>query len=130
MSFRDGASAPYSESRDSGFDASHRPGMTALSHQRDLQIRGAVGVALRLQQLHDLGIGARTAEQKALAFMATFGAQAAHLRLGLHAFRGDGNAEALAEARDRADDRLGVAIGIETAHERLVDLDLVEGKTA
>ena len=28
-SFRDGASAPDPESRDSGFDASHRPGMTA-----------------------------------------------------------------------------------------------------
>jgi len=27
MSFRDGASAPDPESRDSGFDASHRPGM-------------------------------------------------------------------------------------------------------
>jgi hypothetical protein len=29
-SFRDGALAPDPESRDSGFDASHRPGMTAL----------------------------------------------------------------------------------------------------
>jgi hypothetical protein len=28
-SFRDGAQAPDPESRDSGFDASHRPGMTA-----------------------------------------------------------------------------------------------------
>jgi hypothetical protein len=28
-SFRDGALAPDPESRDSGFDASHRPGMTA-----------------------------------------------------------------------------------------------------
>jgi hypothetical protein len=30
-SFRDGALAPDPESRDSGFDASHRPGMTTLS---------------------------------------------------------------------------------------------------
>src|SRR5437868_631252 len=30
LSFRDGASAPDPESRDSGLDASHRPGMTAL----------------------------------------------------------------------------------------------------
>ena len=29
-SFRDGAPAPDPESRDSGFDASHRPGMTAF----------------------------------------------------------------------------------------------------
>jgi hypothetical protein len=28
LSFRDGALAPDPESRDSGFDASHRPGMT------------------------------------------------------------------------------------------------------
>jgi hypothetical protein len=34
-SFRDGASAPDPESRDSGFDASHRPGMT------DSSLRGA-----------------------------------------------------------------------------------------
>src|SRR3981081_2893666 len=31
-SFRDGALAPDPESRDSGFDASHRPGMTVLDH--------------------------------------------------------------------------------------------------
>ena len=30
MSFRDGAPAPDPESRDSGFDASHRPGMTRI----------------------------------------------------------------------------------------------------
>src|SRR5260221_11942112 len=33
-SFRDGAQAPDPESRDSGFDASHRPGMTKSSIQR------------------------------------------------------------------------------------------------
>src|SRR5215217_4362660 len=30
LSFRDGAAAPDPESRDSGFDAAHRPGMTSL----------------------------------------------------------------------------------------------------
>src|SRR5207237_9738449 len=30
LSFRDGAQAPDPESRDSGFDAAHRPGMTVL----------------------------------------------------------------------------------------------------
>src|SRR5689334_72899 len=105
-------------------------GMTELSHQRDLQIGGGVRVALRFQQLDDFGMGPRAAEQETLALVAAFGAQAAHLRLGLHALRRDGDAEALAEACDRTNDRLGITLGIEAAHERLVDLDLVEGKTA
>ncbi len=46
-SFRDGASAPDPESRDSGFDASHRPGMTGSYFQmrlRDLAARSARAV--------------------------------------------------------------------------------------
>src|SRR5580704_8525895 len=37
-SFRDGALAPDPESRDSGFDASHRPGMTACGLLRSSQM--------------------------------------------------------------------------------------------
>src|SRR6478672_1910290 len=57
-------------------------------------------------------------------------AQAAQFGFGLDAFGGDGDAETLAEADDRADDRLGVGVGAEIAHEGLVDLDLVEREAA
>jgi hypothetical protein len=86
--------------------------------------------ALRLQQADDLGMRPRAAEQKALALVAAFGAQAAQFGFGLDAFGGDGDAETLAEADDRADDRLGVGVGAEIAHEGLVDLDLVEREAA
>src|SRR5437667_7121733 len=38
-SFRDGALAPAPESRDSGFDASHRPGMTKSGLLRRFRLR-------------------------------------------------------------------------------------------
>jgi len=87
--------------------------------------RGAVPAAVS-----DLGVGPGAAEQEALAFVAALAAQAAQFGLGLDAFGGDRHAEAAAERDDRADDRLRIVIGIEVAHERLVDLDLVERERA
>ena len=85
---------------------------------------------MRFQEIGDFGIGPRLAEQEALSLMAALRAQAAQLGFGLDAFGGDRDAEAHAEADDRAHDRLRIAIGAEVAHERLVDLDLVERKAA
>src|SRR5262249_37242238 len=50
--------------------------------------------------------------------------------LGLDAFGNDGDAQTVAEVDDGPDDRLRIVVGGEPAHERLVDLDLVERKTA
>src|SRR5207244_13247092 len=86
--------------------------------------------ALGPQERNDFGLRAGAAEQKALALLAAFGAQAAQLGFGFDAFGGDGDAEPLAEADDGTDDRLRVAIGIDFLHEGAVDLDLVERKTA
>src|SRR5215470_2440058 len=79
--------------------------------------------ALRLQQRHDLGMGPGAAEQKALAFVTAFGAQAAQFGSGLDAFGGDDDAKALAEADDGTDDRLRVAVGIDFLHEGAINLD-------
>jgi hypothetical protein len=53
---------------------------------------------LGLQQSDDLGVGPGAAVQKTLAFVATFGAQAAQFGFGLDAFGGDGDAKADTEA--------------------------------
>ena len=47
-SFRDGALAPDPESRDSGFDASHRPGMTGDWKQRNPVDSCALLIRLRV----------------------------------------------------------------------------------
>src|SRR5882757_10701936 len=98
----------------------------ALRHQRGVRLRPALGP----QQADDLGVRPGAAEQKALALVAAFGAQAAQFGFGLDALGGDGDAEPDAEADDRTHDRLRVGVRTEVAHERLVDLDLVERKTA
>src|SRR5690349_10274349 len=83
-----------------------------------------------MQERNDLSIWPRPAEQIALPLMAAFGAKAAEFGLGLDALGGDGDAEALAEADDRTDYRLRLAVCGDVADERLVDLDLVEWKAA
>ncbi len=91
---------------------SSQDGVASSRHQRGVLviIFDAIGAALGFQQADDLGVGTGLAEQKALALVAAFGAQAAQLGFGLDAFGGDGDAEALAEADDGADDRLGFAV--------------------
>src|SRR6266481_4041649 len=111
-----------------------RATLRLLGHERGVLAglggRDEIRAALRLQQPNDLGVGPRAAEQKTLALVAPLGAQAAQLGFGLDAFGGNGHAETDAEADDRTHDRLRVAIGAEVAHERLVDLDLVERKAS
>src|SRR5439155_5353316 len=102
---------------------------TASRHQRGVLVY-PVDAALRRQQADDLGVGARLAEQEALAFVAAFGPEAAQLGFGLDALGGDDDAEAFAEADDGTDDRLRLAVGAEIADEGLIDLDLVEGEAA
>src|SRR5580693_1422711 len=101
--------------------SSDQRGFFLEARRRD-ELRSALG----FQQSDDLGVGPRPAEQKALPLVAALGAQAAQLGFGLDAFGGNGDAEADAEADDRAHDRLCVPIGGKAAHERLIDLDLVE----
>ena len=50
--------------------------------------------------------------------------------LGLDAFGDDCHVQAVAQRRDRAYDRRGVAVTVNVAHERAVDLDLAERKRA
>src|ERR1019366_3664938 len=47
LSFRDGASALDPESRDSGLDAMHRPGMTEILRLRSSQSREALRIVLQ-----------------------------------------------------------------------------------
>src|SRR5205814_1889620 len=130
--------------RHSGMVRRTRPGISRFrvrccaSPRNDwLTSRGFVRVtpcrnqaALGAEQRDDLGIGARAAEQKTLALVAAFGAQATQLGLGLDTLSGDGYAEPLAEADDGTDDRLRIAVGVDLPHERTVDLDLVEWEAA
>src|SRR6478672_3721096 len=85
----------------------------------------------RLRQ-HVLYLGYRTrrAEQIPLRLRAALPAQEVELRVGLDAFGSGDDAEALAEAGHRADDRHRLVARCKFAHERTVDLDIVEGKTA
>ena len=62
--------------------------------------------------------------------MTTLRAQAAQFGFSFDTLGGDDDAEADAEADDRPHDRLRVRIGGEVAHERLIDLDLVERKAS
>jgi len=87
-----------------------------------------LGITLRLQQLDDLSIGARPAEQKALRLAAAFGAQATQLVLGLDALGGDRDAEPRAETDDGADDRLRLAIGARSFTKERSILILSKGK--
>src|SRR6266702_1880568 len=64
----------------------------ASRHQRGVLV--AIDPALRRQQADDLGVGAGLAEQKTLALVAAFGAEAAQLGFGLDALGGDDDAEA------------------------------------
>src|SRR5690606_248785 len=70
------------------------------------------------------------AEVEALRLRAAFAPEEGQVLGPLHAFGGDGHAEAFAEAEDGADDRLAVATFAEALHEGLVDLDLGEGEAA
>ena len=49
--------------------------------------RGAIGAALRFQEIGDFGIGPRLAEQEALSLMAALRAQAAATRLRFRRLR-------------------------------------------
>ena len=88
-----------------------------------------LGITLRLQQLDDLSIGARPAEQKALRLAAAFGAQATQLVLGLDALGGDRDAEPRAETDDGADDRLRLAIGARSVAKERSILILSKGNS-
>src|ERR1700761_4399935 len=56
--------------------------------------------------------------------------EAAHLLLGLYTFGGRRHSKADAKTRDRANDGKAALVDQQVAHERLVDLDLVERETA
>src|SRR5580698_4609018 len=51
-SFRDGAQAPDPEPRDSGLDASHRPGMTSYYSPRRRALHGRLSLRVRRPCLH------------------------------------------------------------------------------
>src|SRR5579884_1936024 len=72
----------------------------------------------------------RLAEVIALSFMTAERGDKLHLLLRFDTFGDNGLVEGCAEARNRADNRPGVAIAAEIAREGLIDLDLVERKFA
>src|SRR6478609_5379653 len=98
----------------------------AAAHHEEL--RGQAMPRLRQHVLY-LGYRTRRAEQIALRLRAALPAQEVELRVGLDAFSRGDDAEALAEAGHRADDRHRLLARCQFAHKRTVDLDLVERKT-
>src|SRR3984957_6664256 len=82
------------------------------------------------QQLLDLGGRLGRAEQKTLHLVAAFGAQPVELADGFDAFGRGGDVEAAAETGNRPHDRQAIGTVGDILHERAVDLDLVERKTA
>src|SRR4051794_39797983 len=83
-----------------------------------------------VEQVKDVARGQRLAEEIALHLGAAFLSQVAELLVGLDALGGRCHAEVLAEPGDGPDDRDGVVLVRHVAHERLIDLDLVEGEAA
>src|SRR5262245_38446009 len=72
----------------------------------------------------------RASEQIALRFIAALAPEQGELSVGLDALGEDRDVEALAERQHRADDRLGLRVGLDLVHEQAVELDLVEGERA
>src|SRR5689334_7875584 len=92
-------------------------------------LRHTLGCAvLALESLADRVAIHRTREVIALPFVAAERGHDLHLLFGLDAFGDNCLLERGAKPSDRADDRFRVALAGEVACERLVDLDLVEGK--
>jgi hypothetical protein len=96
----------------------------------DRQLETAGVPSLDLEETDQFGRWHGPAVAVALGLVAAFRAQEVRLGLGFHAFGVGRNAEARAEAYDRADDRCSVGAAAEIGHEGAVDLDLVEGEAA
>src|SRR6186713_2301465 len=91
-------------SQDSGFDASHRPGMTTQRSSRDDTALNIARPASRQELPLDLGGGKRPAEQESLHLRASFGSDAVELLGGFHALGGGRHAHAVGECGNRAYD--------------------------
>src|SRR5215207_728566 len=83
--------------------------------------QGALG-----NHAQDLGSGPRTANQESLDLVAAERAHPIILVLGLHPLHAYRHAKRRAQADDRADECKRLGILGEFAHERAIDLDLVE----
>ena len=81
-----------------------------------------------LQKRFNLSGGLWWAEVIALCLVAALLAQELQLRGGFHALGGGLQAQGLGHTDDGADDGAVVAVVLQIAHERLVDLQLVELK--
>lgn len=82
------------------------------------------------QQVENLAGGLGLAEQEALGLGEAVDFEIFHFFRRFDALACGRHAEARAESRDRANDCLGILVGIEIAHKRLVELDLVEREAA
>ena len=107
-------------------------------------VHGAAGITMRVRgrlrsasparvccgSLQDVCGAGWPAEQEALDFGASLGAELVQLRLRFHALGCRCHVEAGAQADHCADDVDGVGAAGEVADEGLVDLDFIEGKAA
>src|SRR5579859_7482048 len=82
------------------------------------------------QHIPQLGDRTRLADQIALRLRAALAAQHVELLGGLDAFRGRDHTEAPPQARDGPNDRERIVARRKLAHERAIDLDLVEREAA
>src|SRR5947207_2111535 len=96
--------------------------------QRDSSDRALVSYLA--EHLFDLAGRTCLAEQVALNLAAAFRAEHFELLARFDPFGGRGNAETFPEPGNRPDDRDAIVVRGQFAHERLVDLDLVERKAA
>src|SRR5262249_4674402 len=88
-----------------------------------------LGHANRGFQLRSNDVGGHWfAEEMTLPLVAAVRFDLLHLLIGLDALRDHDFVEARAETGNRSDDRLGIAFLVEALNERLIDLDLLEGK--
>src|SRR5580765_8696702 len=85
----------------------------------------------RGRELRTDGVGRHgLAEEMALAFVTALHSDLPHLIFRFDTLRHHDFVEAGAKAGNRSDDRLSVVFFPKAANERLVDLDLLEGKFA
>src|SRR5215208_7846286 len=109
--------------------APHAPRPRIWRHARAM--RADVSGTLPGPRSKDLGeevAALRLAEEVALAPVATQVPEAGGMRTRLDALRRDLHVEGVGERQDRLDDRYGLLFRVELAHERLVQLEHVQGK--
>src|ERR1700680_4115499 len=105
------------------------PGAASISSEHALEVPREGDARTEVaEQRTELRGGLWFAVQISLDFSATLVAKLEKLLLGLDAFGCRGDPERAAEPDDGTDDGNRVRLVIEVANERLVDLDLVEGK--